>query len=386
VAQPNDFGYGEEERILRSEAQKFLKAHSDELTLMNLVGHNPDPHREPECLWDREVWKQMVQLGWTCLAVPEEAGGMGLSAVAMATLLEEAGRVALVSPLMATVNATYVLKACQTEAALAALGDIAEGKPAALAITNRKGAWDAKATDVKAKVSGGTTTLSGAAWYVQDAGKADFFVVSAASEAGIGLYIVPADAPGLTIIPDSIVDLTRDQAHLTFDGVSVDTAHTAAEPGRGDVALKAANPAILTMVAADMCGAAEWQLQTTVNYAKERVQFDRPLGFFQAVKHPIVNMMLMIDNARSNMLNAACAIDHEPERAQTYAHMAKASASDMAEFCSGRSVQYHGGMGFTWECFVHIYFKRQVHNQVLYGDAAYHRTKLADILMGPLAA
>jgi alkylation response protein AidB-like acyl-CoA dehydrogenase len=135
-----------------------------------------------------------------------------------------------------------------------------------------------------------------------------------------------------------------------------------------------------------MCGAAEWQLQTTTNYAKERVQFDRPIGFFQAVKHPIVNMMLMIDTARSLMFNAACAIDHEPELAQTYAHMAKASASDMAEFCSGRSVQYHGGTGFTWECFVHLYFKRQIHNQVLYGDAAYHRAKLADIMIGPMAA
>ena len=86
------------------------------------------------------------------------------------------------------------------------------------------------------------------------------------------------------------------------------------------------------------------------------------------------------------MYNAACAIDFEPEKAQEYAHMAKAAACDMAEFCSGRSVQYHGGMGFTWECFVHLYFKRQIHNQVLYGDAGYHRAKLADMLIGPIPA
>ena len=148
--------------------------------------------------------------------------------------------------------------------------------------------------------------------------------------------------------------------------------------------LEAAKPAVLTMVAADMCGAAEWQLQTTADYAKNRVQFDRPIGFFQAVKHPIVNMMIMIDCARSHVYNAACALDHEPEQAAVYAHMAKAAASDMAAFCSGRSVQYHGGMGFTWECFVHLYFKRQIHNQVLYGDGQYHRAKLADVFIGPV--
>jgi alkylation response protein AidB-like acyl-CoA dehydrogenase len=135
------------------------------------------------------------------------------------------------------------------------------------------------------------------------------------------------------------------------------------------------------MVAADMCGAGEWQLQTTAEYAKTRVQFEKVIGFFQAVKHPIVNMMIMIDEARSLVYNAACAIDHEPEQSAVFAHMAKASASDMAAFASGRSVQFHGGMGFTWECFVHLHFKRQLHNQVLYGDAAYHRAKLAEIMM-----
>jgi alkylation response protein AidB-like acyl-CoA dehydrogenase len=135
------------------------------------------------------------------------------------------------------------------------------------------------------------------------------------------------------------------------------------------------------MVAADMCGAGEWQLQTTAEYAKTRVQFEKVIGFFQAVKHPIVNMMIMIDEARSLVYNAACTIDHEPEQSAVFAHMAKASASDMAAFASGRSVQFHGGMGFTWECFVHLHFKRQLHNQVLYGDAAYHRAKLAEIMM-----
>ncbi len=187
------------------------------------------------------------------------------------------------------------------------------------------------------------------------------------------------DQPGIEIVPDSIIDLTRDQGHVVFSGAEVDAAGIIAEPGQGDAVLEAAKPAILTMVAADMCGAGEWQLQTTADYARQRVQFGRPIGSFQAIKHPIVNMMIMVDAARSLVYNAACAIDHEPDKMLEFARMAKASASDMATFRSGRSIQCHGGIGFTWECFVQLYVKRQMHNKVLYGDAAYHRAKLSEI-------
>jgi alkylation response protein AidB-like acyl-CoA dehydrogenase len=135
-----------------------------------------------------------------------------------------------------------------------------------------------------------------------------------------------------------------------------------------------------------MCGAAEWQLQTTVEYATVRTQFDKPIAFFQAIKHPLVELMVMLDQARSLVYNAACAIDYEPELAEQYARMAKSSASDAAAFACTRSVQTHGGIGFTWECFVHLYFKRQKHNQALMGDGVYQRAKLADIMMGPIAA
>jgi len=386
MTQPKNFGYGVEEEILRKEARKFFKDNCDELKLMEVVARNPDPDRAPECLWDKKLWKKMGKLGWTTLAVPEASGGIGMSAVCVATLLEEVGRAALPSPLVAATNATYVLRACGTKSADAALSRMADNKTASLAITSRSGSWESRDTDVTASISGSRTVLNGTAWYVQDAQKVDFLVVKAASHDGIGLYIVPADASGLTLVPDAIVDLTRDQAHVVFDNVEINPSDVAAAPGSGDKALDAAGPAVLTMVSADMCGAAEWQLQTTAEYARTRVQFDRPIGFFQAVKHPIVNMMIMIDTARSLVYNAACAIDHEPEEAAKFAHMAKSAAGDMAQFCSGRSVQYHGGMGFTWECFVHLYFKRQMHNQVLYGDAAYHRARLADMMMGPIAA
>ena len=144
-------------------------------------------------------------------------------------------------------------------------------------------------------------------------------------------------------------------------------------------------PAILCIVSADMVGAGEWLLQTTVEYAKTRIQFDHPLGFFQAVKHPLVNVMLQIDNAKSLTYQAACAFDHSPEKAEDSARMAKSEASDMAVFSSSRAVQFHGGIGFTWECYVHLFFKRQMHNQVMYGDAKYQRAELANSIIGPIS-
>jgi alkylation response protein AidB-like acyl-CoA dehydrogenase len=332
--------------------------------------------------YDESLWKQMVELGWTSLAVPESAGGAGMKMVAVAAIAEEAGRAALVSPLMATLSATCVVREADTDAAKIWLERIVAGDAAALAITDANGSWEPGDTDVTAKSDGGDTVLSGTACFVQDARKASFFVVSARGDGGVGLYSVPADAPGLTIHPDHIVDLTRDQARVQLENVRVPAAAVVAPPGKGEESLARALPALLTIVSADLCGAGEWQLETTVEYAKVRTQFDRPLGFFQAVKHPIVNMMIEIDRAKSLVYNAACAIDTDPAAAARAARMAKASASDMAAFCCGRSVQLHGGIGFTWECDVHLYFKRQKHNQMLYGDAGYQRAKLADLLAG----
>jgi alkylation response protein AidB-like acyl-CoA dehydrogenase len=380
MALTKDFGFGPDEQMVRDQARKFLRDTFGIERLRKLVA--ADHHEAYEsavqpAAWDKDLWRQMVELGWPSLPVPDTAGGVGMKMIAVATLAEEVGRAALPSPLLSTMIATTVLRAA---GATAWLERIAAGEAASLAITNAEGSWEPADTDVAATSDGGRTVLTGRAAFVQDARKVAFFVVSARGPAGVGLYAVPADAPGVTIAPDRIVDLTRDQATVELAKVTVGADAVVAAPGRGTAALEAALPAILTIVAADLCGAAEWQLQTTTEYARTRVQFDHPIGFFQAVKHPIVNMMLAVDRARSLTYAAACAIDHEPDDALRLARMAKAAASDAAAFCSDRSIQLHGGIGFTWECDVHLYFKRQKHNQLLYGDAAYQRAKLAGLL------
>ena len=376
--QPRDFGFGEDETMLRDAARKFFTDQCGPDKIHALVAQDPNINRPIECIWDKDLWRQVTELGWTAVCVPEAAGGVGMPLVAAVAITEEAGRVAFPSPLISTYCGTAVLKACGSEAANNALADIAAGAPVSLAITNEQGCWASTDTDVA--ISGGK--LNGAAWFVQDAQKAARFIVSARGKKGVGLYLVEANAPGLDMIPDGIIDLTRDQAHIRFD--KVDCIELAPQ-GAGDQAIDAAMPSILTLLSADMVGAGEWLLQTTVEYAKTRVQFDRPLGFFQAVKHPLVNVMLSIDQARSLTYNAACSIDCEESAAELNARMAKAQAGDMAVFSSSRAVQFHGGIGFSWECYVQIFFKRQMHNQVLFGDAKYQRTRLADMVIGKVA-
>jgi alkylation response protein AidB-like acyl-CoA dehydrogenase len=379
MALTKDFGFGPDEQLVRDQARKFLRETFGIERLRKLVAadhHEAYQSAVQPAAWDKDLWRQMVELGWPGLPVPDDAGGVGMKMIAVATLAEEVGRAALPSPLVSTMIATTVLRAA---GARAWLERVAAGEGASLAITNSDGSWEPEDTDVTVTADG----LTGRAAFVQDARKVAFFVVSARGPAGVGLYAVRADTPGVTIAPDRIVDLTRDQATVELTKVAVAPDAVVAAPGRGTAALAAALPAILTIVAADLCGAAEWQLQTTTEYARTRVQFEHPIGFFQAVKHPIVNMMLAVDRARSLTYAAACAIDHEPEDALRLARMAKAAASDAAAFCSDRSIQLHGGIGFTWECDVHLYFKRQKHNQLLYGDGAYQRAKLASEMDAP---
>jgi alkylation response protein AidB-like acyl-CoA dehydrogenase len=396
MKQPFDFGFTEEAKLLKQTARQFLQKKLPTYQLHKLVADESDPFRTLRAKWDESLWKEMVELGWSALAVPESAGGIDMPLVAVAGLVEEAGRVALPSPLLSTLQATYLLRACGTDTANEALKLIQAGKSFSLVLCNAQGAFDSVASGVVATHDGNTTVINGAGYFVQDALKADYLIVScrddsriapgAASSAPTGnsMYLVDANAPGVKIIPDHIVDLTRDQAHIEFNHVAVSVGAIRELPllaTEGNEVLNKAMPAMLTLLAADMAGAAEWQLQTTVAYARTRVQFDHPIGFFQAVKHPLVDLMLLVDQTRGLVYNAACAIDGNAADAGLFARMAKASACDMAAFASKKSVQLHGGIGFTWECFIHLYQKRQKHSQMLWGDAMTQRQKMAALVL-----
>lgn len=375
MTQSDNFGFTEEAALLKESARKMLNEKFGADVLHRMVAGDPAPDKLPVLAWDQQLWQEMVDLGWTLLAVPEAQGGVAMPLVAVAGLVEELGKAGFPCPLLPTLSSSYVLAACGSSGE-PALEAIAEGATATLVLTNAEGSWDEGNTPISSE----SGMLRGTACFVQEVSKVSHLLVTAQSEAGLSLYWVAADAPGVVIEQDAIVDLTRDQGRVTFEGVEATLLSDNAL-----AVLAQAMPALWTLYAADMVGAGEWQLQTTVEYVNARQQFDRPLGFFQAVKHPLVDVMVQIDQAKSLVYNAACAFDEEPEKATQYAHMAQASASDMAEYASSRSVQCHGGIGFTWECYVHLFFKRQKHSQMLWGDAAWHRARLADVLIGSAA-
>jgi alkylation response protein AidB-like acyl-CoA dehydrogenase len=383
---PRDFGFGEDEAMLRDTARKMLSERLPLLRLRELVAASPEPvydhgHRPS---WDETLWKEIVELGWTGLAVGEADGGSGVSLAGIAGMVEEAGRHALPSPLVPTLSASLVLRAAGSDAARQLLARIASGATASLAITNERGSWEPEDAPLNASDDGECLVLKGAARFVQDAFKADFLVASARAGDRLVLCAVERDAAGLSFEADHIHDLTRDQASVVFDGVKIVPGAIISREGAS--VLRSAWPALLTLVSADLCGASEWLLQATVEYAKERVQFDRPIGFFQAVKHPLVDAMVEIDRARSLLYHAAAEIDAGSAGAEVAARMAKSAASDAAAFISDRAIQLHGGIGFTWEYGLHIYFKRNLHNQALLGDGVHQRKKLADLLIGPVGS
>jgi len=381
---PKDFGFGPDEEMLRDLGRKLLDERLPVEALRQLVADDPDAvyERGERPGWNAALWREIVELGWTGLAVPEEAGGVGFKRVGIAALVEEVGRHALPSPFVATLAATYVLSEAEAETARAWLARISDGTTATLAITDSRGSWEASDGEVTAREDGDALRLDGAAFFVQDGFKADVLVTAARKGEGRILCVVPRDSPGLALERDRIHDLTRDQATARFEGVRV--ARENFVSGDAVRAVERAWPSILVTVAADLVGCAEWQLQTTVQYAKDRKQFDRPIGFFQAVKHPLVNAMIAIDRARSLVYHAACCIDTDDPEALQAARMAKSAASDAGAFISDRSVQLHGGIGFTWESDVHIFFKRSMHNQALYGDGVHQRSKLAEAMIGPI--
>lgn len=307
---------------------------------------------------DDALWQAFAaELGLAGVAVPESEGGVGLGMVELAILAEEAGRHVAALPLLASIGLAV-------PAILA--GGSAEQKARLL---SRLAAGDLVASFAEA--APGTTwidgALTGAALHVPHGARADLFVVAVAESA----VLVERDAPGLTVTPLTSMDQTRPYARLDFGAVS---AEPLADPA---AALVAARRTGALVIAADALGGAQACLDRTVAYAQERVQFGRPIGSFQAVKHRLADMMVAIEQARSAVYWAACAIDEGSDEAGFAVHAAKAFACDTYSDAAGEMIQLHGGIGFTWEHDAHLYFKRARSNRGLLGTPDWHREQIA---------
>jgi alkylation response protein AidB-like acyl-CoA dehydrogenase len=364
-----NFAFSEEQETLREFVRSFLEEKSPEADVREQMdtdsGFNPD------------VWQQMnEQMGLQSLIIPEEFGGQGFGYVELIVVLEEMGRALLCAPFFSSVVlAANTLIHCGDEAAKKELlPQIASGTIATLAFTEENGKWDESGITMQATQSGDGYTLEGSKMYVLDGNTAEIIIVAALTNNGVSLFHVNANADGLTRTSLATMDQTRKQSKLEFSNTP---ASLIGEEGNGWATLSAVLDLAAVGLAAEQVGGAQMCLDMAVEYAKVRVQFGRPIGSFQAIKHKCADMLLEVESAKSAAYYAGwCAAEMNDELPST-ASLAKAYCSEAYFHASAENIQIHGGIGFTWEHPAHLYFKRAKSSELLFGDPTYHRELLA---------
>ena len=368
------FAFTEEQQELRRGLRRFFEDKSSSQQVRRLM--------ETDEGYDRAVWSQMAQqLGLQGLTIPEEHGGAGGGPVEQLIVLEEMGRVLLCAPYFSTVclAANAIMNAATDEQQGDLLPGIASGDTiAALAFTEPNGKWDASGITMEASGSGDSYTLDGTKMFVIDGHTANQIVVVArqsgtSGEDGIGFFVVDGDATGLTRTPLATMDQTRKQARLEFAGVS---ARPLGDVGRGWAALSKTLDQAAVCLANEMVGGAQKVLDMSVEYAKVRVQFGRPIGSFQAIKHKCADMLLEVESGKSAAYYAAWAAAEDNDELPVVASLAKAYCSDAYFHAAAENIQIHGGIGFTWEHDAHLYFKRAKASELLLGDPSTHREQM----------
>jgi alkylation response protein AidB-like acyl-CoA dehydrogenase len=375
-----DFGFSEEQDMLRQSVREFLEAECPMTYVRQMM--------EDERGYSEDQWKKMVELGWTGLIIPEEYGGAGLNMVDMVVALEEMGKVVMPGPFFASaILGGIAIDLGGSEAQKKRyLADLAAGKiKATLAQVEESGRWDAEGIALPAKSSGGGFTINGIKLFVHDAHNADVLIVPVRSGGsgtdGITVLIVDAKAKGVSTRVLKTMDQTRKLCEVRFDNVAVGADAVLGTAGKGWALLDRLMDRAKVALCAEMCGGAQKVLEMSVEYAKVREQFGKPIGSFQAIQHKCANMMVQVESAKSATYYAAWAVANDVPEAHLAACMAKAYCSDAYRFVSAEGIQIHGGIGFTWEHDMHLYFKRAKGSEVTFGDATWNRELVAQVVL-----
>jgi alkylation response protein AidB-like acyl-CoA dehydrogenase len=370
-----NLAFSDEQEELRRSVRRFLGDKSPESEVRRLM--------ETEAGYDPDVWAQMSdQLGLPGLAVPEEYGGSGFSFVELVVVMEEMGRALLCAPFFssAVLAASTLLATDDSAAKTDLLPGIASGSVlATLALTEDSGRWDEAAVTAVARpaVPGeaeGGWVIDGHKTFVLDGHVASLILVVARTETGVSLFAVDGSASGLTRVAMPTMDQTRKQARVSME--SVPARLIGAEGTAWPVVSRALDRAAIAL-AAEQVGGAQRVLEMSVDYAKVRVQFGRPIGSFQAIKHKCADMLLAVESAKSAAYYAAWAAAEDNEEVPVMASLAKAYCSEAYFGAASDNIQIHGGIGFTWDHPAHLYFKRAKSSELILGDPAYHRELLA---------
>jgi alkylation response protein AidB-like acyl-CoA dehydrogenase len=373
-----DIGFSEEQELLRETARKFLDAECDSRFVRERMA-------TAEAVTET-YWRQLAEQGWLGIIYPEECGGSGLGLVDLVVLMEEMGRRVMPGPFFSTVllGGAAIAEAGSPSQRREWLPRIAAGDAkAALAWTEPALRWDAAGIALPAREAGAGFTLSGSKLFVGDAHLADILIVAARTrdgstmEDGISLFLVPKDTPGLSVTVMPTIDETRKLCEVRLDNITLPASALLGEKHQGWTPLSRVITRATVALCGEMCGGAQQVLDMTVDYAKLRVAFGKPIGSYQGVKHQAADMLVALENAKSLTYYAAWAVDQGDNEAPMAVAMAKAATSDMARKVAGTGIQLHGGIGMTWEHDLQLYFKRAKASEVTFGDPTWHRERVA---------
>jgi alkylation response protein AidB-like acyl-CoA dehydrogenase len=368
-----NFGFTEEQELLRGEARKFLDS-SCPMEEVRRVMETPEG-------FSRDLWKQIAELGWVGLTIPEEFGGAGLGWVDLVVLLEEIGRGLFPSPLISTVlAASAILEGGSRDQKERWLPGIADGtRIGTLAILEESDSLDPGAVRLAAERDGEAWVLGGTKHFVHDASVADLFVVAFLAAGSPTLAVVERTDAGVATTDFPLIDRTRRMGNLALDGVRIapDRLLRGSESGDAAARLERLLDRGAIAVTAEMIGTGEGALDITVEFAKQRIQFDSPIGRFQSVKHPLAEMHVDVESFKSLCYYAAWALDGSPDEVPRAASMAKAYATEALARIGIDGVQLHGAVGYTEEYDIQLYLKRSKWARPAYGDAEYHYDRIA---------
>ncbi len=365
-----NFAFNDEQEELRRIVRQFLEDKSPEAAVREQMDTTDG--------YDEAVWAQMAdQLGLQGLVIPEEHDGSGFGFVELIVVLEEMGRALLCAPYFSSVvlGAQTLIHSGDDAAKAAYLPGIASGETrATLALTEPAGRWDEAGITLAATGSGDDWKLNGTKSYVLDGHTATLLLVAARTDKGVTLFAVDADAAGVERTPLATMDQTRKQAKIDFTDTPATLVGT---EGEGWPVIERVLDLAAVALAAEQVGGAQYVLDMSVEYAKERIQFGRPIGSFQAIKHKCADMLLEVESAKSAAYYAGWCASELNDELPSVASLAKAYCSEAYFHCAAENIQIHGGIGFTWEHPAHLYFKRAKSSELLFGDPSYHRELLA---------
>ncbi len=376
-----DFAFSEQQDLLRTSARQFLER---ECPPDMVRRWSDDPQG-----YSPDLWQTMAAFGWMGLVLPETYGGSGLSFVDLTILMEEMGRVLLPAPFFSSIalGALTLLETGSDEQRQQMLPRLVRGETkVCVALLEADGRYDPRGISMRASIRGNRATLNGTKLFVVDAHVSDYIICVARTrggrdpESGISLFVLDITSPGIACTPLMSIDQTRGLCEVSFTRVGVSLE---AMLGGRDAAWPTLQRAIdkaTVALCAEMVGGAEKAMEMCVDYGKTRVQFGRPIGSFQAVKHKIADMKVWVENAKSVVYYAAWAVDRDAPEASRAASMAKAYCSEMYTQVTADGIQVLGGVGFTWDHHMHLYFKRAKSSEVLLGDSTWHRERTAALI------